>query len=89
MQRQVSGMDDLIWKIYNNIVREEKDVVDFIGKTDGEIQAGLVRYKACLTEEQYEQLKDLLYQTVDCGRQEGFRLGMRYAYKIAVASFEE
>jgi hypothetical protein len=82
------SMDDVIWKIYNNIVREDRAAVELVKKTDDEISKELACYKNVLSVEEYERLKDLLYRTVDCGRQEGFRLGMRYAYKIALSSFE-
>ncbi len=75
-------MNELLKKIYDNIIRYEKDAVEMDWRIEEEIKHLIQPYQNKLTADKLETLKDLLYGAALPAEREGFMLGVQYTLKI-------
>lgn len=76
-------MDRLLQKIYEDVIREEREA-DAMEKRVNAYIAGLAEpYAEKLGDGEMEALKNLLYAAALRGEEEGFWLGVRMAVKTA------
>ncbi len=77
-------MNTLLKKIFDEFLSEEKDVIESGNQIDNEITNLIEPYKNKLSDNEIEELKTLLHQASYIGKLEGFRLGIKYMFKIVV-----
>lgn len=77
-------MDELIKKIYMEVILYEDDVLKSGKQLDKEVADLLKTYEDELDEKHMEIVKTLMYQTILIAEQEGFWLGIKYAVKLMV-----
>ena len=75
-------MNDLLKKIYNNVLVYEHDVVKTNRQADEEIHQLVAPYTKQLSNEETEKLNDLLSMAVLTAKQAGFENGVRFAVKF-------
>lgn len=75
-------MNDLLTKIYDNVLVYERDVVKNNLQVDEEIDQLVEPYKKQLSNEETEKLNDLLSMAVLTAKQAGFENGVRFAVKF-------
>lgn len=75
-------MDELLGKIYKEIIYFEEDTVQIEKKIVEEVGGLLESYQTVLDTEQREELQSLLYEAVHIAEAESFWLGVRYALKV-------
>lgn len=75
-------MNNILRKIYQNILAYEKDVHKTEDRITEEIEKIIEPLKEKLNATELEELKNLMYQTSLTAEQEGFQLGMRYLLKL-------
>lgn len=77
-------MNDLLKRIFTDVVSQEEDSIKADKYMDAEVQKIVDNYKEKLNADELEELRGLLYQVALIAKQEGFVLGMKYLFKIAV-----
>lgn len=77
-------MNELIKKIYMEIICYEEDVLKTGKQLDREVATLLKPYEEELDEKHLEIVKTLMYQTILVAEQEGFWLGIKYAVKLMI-----
>ena len=75
-------MDDLLSKIYKDILVYDKDTVQLNKAMNEEVLSLLVEYKEQLTNVEQDTAKEILYAVVPIAEQTGFKIGMRFAWKL-------
>lgn len=75
-------MKELLKKIFNNVISQEEDAIKILKHVDEEIDKLIEPYKEQFSDEQLEEIKDLMYGTALIAEQEGFQLGIFYAIKL-------
>lgn len=75
-------MNDLLEKIYNNVLVYENDVVKTSQAVDEEINRVVEPYKNQLHDNQLEELKSLLSSTALVAEVCGFKNGIRFVFKV-------
>lgn len=75
-------MNDLLKKIYNDVLVYEPDVVKTNLQADEEINQLTEPYKNQLPNDELEKLNDLLSMAVLTAEQAGFENGVRFAVKM-------
>ena len=74
-------MNELLKKIYNEILVYEKDIASANKTVDHMVEHMLKPYKETLSESEYDDLKNLLYSAVSIAEQTGFENGVRFTLK--------
>lgn len=75
-------MNDLLRKIYNDVLVYEHDVVNINKQADKEISQLVELYTKRLSDNELEKFKDLLPTAVLTAEQAGFENGVRFAVKM-------
>ena len=78
-------MNELLKKLFDNVVSNEKETVEVNKQVDKKVHTILDHYKEQLTTEEFEKLSADLYYIALISQQEGFELGMKYLLKVAIA----
>ena len=82
-------MDNLLKKIFTDIISQEDDARKSDKYIDMEVQNIVDNYKETINAEELEELRGLLYQTALIAKQEGFTLGMKYMFRIMVSFLKD
>lgn len=69
-------MNDLLLKIYENVIRYEKEAISMEKRITKEVDAICKPYKDKLSADALEELQDILFEIALSGEQEGFQLGV-------------
>lgn len=75
-------MNDLLKKIYNDVLVYERDVVKINKKVDEEINRLVEPYTKQLSDDEMEKLKEMLSIVGLTAEQVGFENGVRFALKL-------
>ena len=75
-------MDELIKKIYMEIISYEKDVLKTGAELDREVVDLIEPYQEEFDEKTLEIVKTLMYQAILVAEQTGFWLGVKYTVKF-------
>lgn len=75
-------MEELLKKIYENIIYYEKDVVKMDKHINAEIDKLIESYRKELSKADIQTVKEVIHQATFSAQREGFRLGMRYMLKL-------
>lgn len=75
-------MNDLLKKIYNDVLVYESDVVKINLQVDEEINRLVKPFTKQLSDEEMEKLNELLSMAVLTAEQAGFENGVRFAVKL-------
>lgn len=78
-------MDDLLSKIYKDILIYDKDTVQLNKAMNEEVLSLLVEYKEQLTNIEQDTAKEILYAVVPIAEQTGFKIGMKFAWKLLLS----
>lgn len=78
-------MNELLKKIYNNVLVYEEQVTKISKAVDDEINNLIEPHQTKLSATELEELKDLLSSTALVAEQTGFEIGMRFAIKLIVS----
>ena len=78
-------MDDILSKIYKDILIYDKDTVQLNKAMNEEVLSLLVEYKEQLTHIEQDIAKEILYAVVPIAEQTGFKIGMRFAWKLLLS----
>jgi len=78
-------MKFILKKFFQQIVAYETDAVNMTWRVDVEIKELTEKYWSDEKKQNKDEFKDTLYQTAFIAEQEGFLLGMKYAFKLIVA----
>lgn len=78
-------MNELLKKIYNNVLVYEEQVTKISKAVDDEINNLIEPHQNKLSAIELEELKDLLSSTALVAEQTGFEIGMRFAIKLIVS----
>jgi len=78
-------MDDILSKIYKDILIYDKDTVQLNKAMDEKVLSLLVDYKEQLTNIEQDTAKEILYAVVPIAEQTGFKIGMRFAWKLLLS----
>lgn len=79
-------MDDLLTKIYNNIIIYEQDTIILNKATDENINQLIQSHKHNLSSYEIEELKDLLSSATLTAQQSGFKSGVKFILKLIYSS---
>lgn len=82
-------MNELLKKIYENVIYYETDVLQTGRELDKEIENLINEYADQLDEEGMEIAKTLMYQTALLSEQTGFCLGVKYTVKLLIELLSE
>lgn len=77
-------MKSLLKKIYENVICYEEDAIQMDKTINKEIEELLLKCCSKFKDDEIEQLKSNIYQLALTAEQEGFELGMKYAYRLFV-----
>lgn len=66
-------MNELLNKIFDNVISKEDDSIKMFKNVDEEIDKLIEPYMEQLSDEQLEEIKDLMYGTALIAEQEGFQ----------------
>ena len=72
-------MNDLLKKIYSEILIYEEDIISINKSTDEKVAELTAPYQQKLSDDEMEQLKSLLYAISLSAEQTGFEVGVRFA----------
>lgn len=75
-------MNDLLKKIYNNVLVYEKDTILLNTEIDNEINMLIKPYADTLNTDEIEQYKNILSSIALTAEQTGFELGVRFILSI-------
>lgn len=75
-------MDDLLNKIYKEILVYDKDTVRLNRELDKEVLLLLKEYKEQLANVEQDTVKEMLYAVMPMAELTGFKVGMRFAWKL-------
>ena len=78
-------MDNILSKIYKEILVYDKDTVQLNKAMNEEVLSLLVEYKEQLTNIEQDTAKEILYAVVPIAEQTGFKIGMRFAWKLLLS----
>ena len=82
-------MRELLKRIFTDIISQEDDSYTANKYIDSKIQEIADSYNEKFSEAEVEQLRGELYQIAFIAEQEGFLLGMKYLFKIAVSLWKD
>lgn len=75
-------MNELLKKIYQEVICYEEENVQICSETDKEIMQLMKTFAVNLSEKDQQELKELLYAVALVGEQAGFEIGFKTAIKI-------
>lgn len=75
-------MNDLLRKIYNNVLIYEDDVIKATKTVDDDINLLIEPYKDHLSSTELEELKNLLSSTALTAELTGFEIGVRFVIQM-------
>lgn len=75
-------MDDLLNKIYKEILIYDKDTIQLNKVMNEEVLLLLDEYKEQLSNIEQDTAKEILYAVVPIAELTGFKIGMRFAWKL-------
>lgn len=75
-------MNNLLEKIYENVVRFEKEAINMEQRVSEKVIQLSKPYEENLTLEELEELQDLMFEIALIAEHEGFRLGVGFAFKL-------
>ena len=75
-------MNQLLRKIYNDVLVYEKDIVKSNKQVDSEVNKIIEPYKNNLHDDELEKLKDLVSAGTSNAEQAGFESGVKFAIKM-------
>lgn len=78
-------MDDILSKIYKDILVYEKDTVQLNKAMNEEVLSLLDEYKEQLTNAEQDTVKEMLYAVVPIAEQTGLKIGIRFAWKLLLS----
>ena len=78
-------MKDLLKRIFADVISQEEDCVMTDKYIDTKVQLIVDNYKEKLTDDELEELRGLLYQVALIAEKEGFVLGTKYLFKVALS----
>lgn len=82
-------MNDLLTKIYNNILVYDDEVININKAVDDEINQLIQTHKNSLSDYEIEELKDLLSSTALTAQQCGFKCGVQFIIKLISSSLAD
>lgn len=82
-------MNDLLTKIYNNILVYDDEIININKAVDDEINQLIQTHKNSLTDYEIEELKDLLSSTALTSQQCGFKCGVKFIIKLIYSSLAD
>lgn len=77
-------MNDLLKKIYSEILIYEEDIISINKSTDEKVAELTAPYQQKLSDDEMEQLKSLLYAISLSAEQTGFEVGVRFAVQLLI-----
>lgn len=77
-------MNNLLLKIYENVIRYEKEAISMEKRITKEVDAICKPYKGKLSADELEELQDILFEIALSGEQEGFQLGVLSLIKLLI-----
>ena len=80
-------MNELLKKIYNEILVYEKDIIATNKVVDNTVYELIKSYHQNLTAKEYDELKQLIFSAVSIAEQAGFENGVRFSIKIMHSLF--
>lgn len=75
-------MEYLLSKIYDKVVCEEPDSVQFGREFDAIVEEMIEPLKGSKSEEEVEEIKELIYQVTYFAEKYGFVIGVRFTGKL-------
>ena len=78
-------MNNLLKKIYDDVLVYEQDVARINIQADREIDQLIKPYAEQLNADEFEKLDDLLSETTYIAQQAGFENGVRFAVKLMLS----
>ena len=75
-------MEELLSKIHDRIVIYEKDCISLGTEFDQKVAEKLEPMKESISEDELENLKELIYWAAFLEEKDGFRLGVRFTLKL-------
>ena len=82
-------MNELLKKIYNEILVYEKDIVTTNKTVDDVISNQIKPYEKKLPENEYEELKGLVFSAISIAEQAGFENGLQFTIKMLHTLFND
>lgn len=82
-------MEELLKKIYENIIYYEKDTLKMDKRINAEIDKLIESYRNDFPESDIQTVKELIHQATFIAQKEGFRLGMSYMLKLWICLLSE
>ncbi len=82
-------MNDLLKKIYSEILIYEKDIITTNQKADEAIYKLLKTYQKSLTDDEYEKIKEITFSVTSIAEQAGFENGIRFTIKLIHSLFKD
>lgn len=78
-------MSELLYKIFEEIISKEDDIVEMDRQIGNSIKEYISRYDDVLSENDMERLRDCVYYATLISEREAFYLGMKYTLKIMLS----
>ena len=75
-------MEDLLAKIYQTIICNERDSTQLAEMYDEKLESVLEPLKESITEDEVEKLREIIYEVAYVVEQGGFMLGVRFMAKL-------
>lgn len=69
-------MQDIIGKLYDNIVSIEDDSIELGKRLDKIVEETIVPLRKTMSEDDVETIKEIIYKVVSVAERDGFRLGV-------------
>lgn len=77
-------MNDLLEKIYENVIRQEDDTLDMEKRINDCMEEYISHYDD-ISEKDKERIRDIVYYAVLTSEKEAFQLGIKYAVKMLIS----
>ena len=78
-------MNDLLEKIYENVISQEDDILEMDKRITSCIEEYISHYEDDLSKQNMELIWDFIYYAVLTSEKEAFRLGIKYAVKMLLS----
>lgn len=78
-------MNEILQKIYDNIVCYEREAVEAGWRIDGEIKNLIHPYEEKMDAEELDELKSIMSQMALTAEHEGFQIGVAFAIRLLAA----
>ena len=75
-------MTELLLKIYENVIRHEKEAINMEKRITEEVDRVVKPYEGKLNIEELEAMQDIIFDIALTAEQEGFQLGVKYFAKL-------